>query len=154
MKKKLILRGLLGLPVGISIGFIITIIISVFIGNGKFYAVTPELAAAMGNELNAVILQTVLCGIMGIGFAMASVIWEIDSWSLAKQSAIYFVIISAVMLPIAYAANWMKHSAAGVISYIGIFAAIFVIVWLTQYFSWKVKIKKINARVEKNNFGK
>ena len=78
-------------------------------------------------------------------------IWEIDSWSLAKQSAIYFVIISAVMLPIAYSANWMKHSAAGVISYIGVFAAIFVTVWLTQYFSWKAKIKKINARVEKNN---
>lgn len=154
MKKKLILRGLLGMPVGISIGFIITIIISVFIGNGEFYAVAPELAASMGNELNAVILQTVLCGIMGIGFAMASVIWEIDSWSLAKQSAVYFVIISAVMLPIAYAANWMKHSAAGVISYIGIFAAIFVIVWLTQYFSWKAKIKKINARVEKNNLEK
>lgn len=154
MKKKLIMRGLLGMPVGISIGFIITIIISAFVGDGEFYAVTAELMASMGNELNAVILQTVLCGIMGIGFAMASVIWEIDSWNLAKQSAVYFVIISAVMLPIAYVANWMKHSAAGVISYIGIFAAIFVTVWLTQYFSWKVKIKKINARVEKNNLGK
>lgn len=150
MKKKLILRGLLGLPVGISIGLIITIIISAFVGDGVFYAVTPELTAAMGNELNAVILQTILCGIMGIGFAMTSVIWEIDSWSLAKQSAIYFVIICVVMLPITYAANWMKHSVAGVISYIGIFAAIFIIVWLTQYFSWKVKIKKINARIGKN----
>lgn len=154
MKKKLILRGLLGMPIGISIGLIITIVISAFAGNGEFYAVTPELTAAMGNELNAVILQTVLCGIMGIGFAMASVIWEIDSWSLAKQSAVYFVIISAVMLPIAYAANWMEHSAAGVISYFIIFIAIFVISWLTQYFSWKVKIKKINTRVEENNFEK
>lgn len=154
MKKKLILRGLLGMPIGISIGLIITIIISAFAGNGEFYIVTPELTATMGNELNAVILQTVLCGIMGIGFAMASVIWEIDSWSLAKQSAVHFVIISAVMLPIAYAANWMEHSAAGVISYFIIFIAIFVVSWLTQYFSLKVKIKKINTSVEKNNFEK
>ena len=75
----------------------------------------------MGNQLNAVILQTILCAILGVGFAMASVIWEIDSWSLAKQSGVYFLVISVVMLPIAYFANWMKHSIAGVLSYVGIF---------------------------------
>ena len=82
----------------------------------------------MGNELNAVILQTVLCGIMGSGFAMASVIWELDSWSLAKQSGIYFLIACIIMLPIAYIANWMKHSIAGVLSYVCIFIVIFVVV--------------------------
>ena len=62
----------------------------------------------MGNELNAVIFQTILCGVMGTGFAMASVIWEIDSWSLAKQSGIYFAIACAIMIPAAYVTNWMK----------------------------------------------
>ena len=36
---------------------------------------------------------------------MASVIWEIDSWSLAKQSGIYFSIACVTMLPIAYITN-------------------------------------------------
>ena len=85
-------RGLLGFPLGIAIGFVITVIISMCIGDGSFYPVTPELIDTMKNELNAVILQTILCGILGTGFAMASVIWEIDSWSLAKQSGIYFSI--------------------------------------------------------------
>ena len=106
-----------------------------------------QLIGAMGSALNAVILQTVLCGIMGAGFAAASVIWELDSWSLAKQSGVYFLTASLLMLPIAYAANWMEHSPAGFLSYAGIFAAIFVAVWLTQYFSWKQKIKKMNAMV-------
>ena len=92
MKKKMIQRGLLGFPLGIAIGFVITVIISMCIGDGSFYPVTPELIDTMKNELNAVILQTILCGILGTGFAMASVIWEIDSWSLAKQSGIYFSI--------------------------------------------------------------
>lgn len=151
MKKKLINRGFVGFPVGIAIGFVITVIISIGIGDGSFYPVTPELIVTTGNELNAVILQTVLCGIMGSGFAMASVIWEIDSWSLAKQSGIYFTIACIVMLPIAYAANWMKHSISGILSYVGIFIAIFVFVWLIQYFAWKSKIKKINDCVKKNN---
>lgn len=150
MKKKLISRGLLGFPIGIAIGFAITIAISIFVGDGNFYPVTPELIAAADNELNAVILQTVLCGIMGSGFAMASLIWELDSWSLAKQSGIYFTIACLIMLPVAYAANWMKHSLAGILSYFGIFFVIFVSVWLIQYAAWKRKIKKMNDSVHSN----
>lgn len=149
MKEKMFKRGLVGLPIGIAIGHIITLMVSAGFGDGGYYPVTPELIDAMGNELNAVVLQTVLCGIMGAGFAAASVIWELD-WSLAKQSGVYFLTASLLMLPIAYAANWMEHSLAGFLSYAGIFAAIFIAVWLTQYFSWKQKIKKMNAMVHKN----
>ena len=149
MKKKILTRGLIGFPIGIAIGFVITIIISICIGKGDFYPVSPELTETMGSELNAVILQTALCGIMGSGFAMASVIWELDSWSLIKQSGIYFLIISLILLPIAYISNWMDHSVAGVISYAGIFVASFVVVWLIQYFVWKSKIKKMNERINK-----
>ena len=150
MKKKIIMRGLFGLPTGIAIGFVITLIISICIGNGSFYPVTPELIDATGNELNAVILQTVLCAIMGAGFAAASIIWELDSWSLAKQSGIYFIIISVIMLPIACFTNWMKHTALGVLSYVAIFVAIFVVVWLSQYLLWKRKIKQMNTLVSKD----
>ena len=65
-------------------GCIITLIISTCIGDGTFYSVAPEFAEKMGNELNAVILQTVVCGSLGADFAAASVIWELDSRSLAK----------------------------------------------------------------------
>ncbi len=150
MKNQIIKLGLIGFPVGIAIGFVITLIISACIGNGFYYPVTPELISSMGNELNAVILQTVLCGIMGSGFAMASVIWDVDSWSLAKQSAIYFLIACIIMFPIAYITNWMKHSIAGVLSYVGIFVVIFVIAWLAQYLSWKRKIKRMNDCFKKD----
>ena len=102
MKKKMMKRMWIGLPVGIAMGYIITLIISACIGDGAFYPVAPEFAEKMGNELNAVILQTVLCGVIGVGFAAASVIWELDSWSLAKQSGVYFFVIGLVLLPIAY----------------------------------------------------
>ena len=150
MKNQIIKRGLVGFPVGIAIGFVITLIISACIRDGSYYPVTPEFIDLMGNELNAVILQTVLCGIIGSGFAMASVIWDIDSWSLAKQSGIYFLIACIIMFPIAYITNWMKHSIAGVLSYLGIFVVIFVIAWLVQYLSWKRKIKRMNDCFKKD----
>lgn len=151
MKKKLISRGLFGFPVGVAIGFVIAIMISVCVGDGSFYPVTVELIDTMGNELNAVILQTVLCGIMGAGFAMASVIWEMDSWSLAKQSGIYFSVACILMLPIAYITNWMKHTVSGILSYVGIFVVIFLIVWLIQYSAWRRKIKKMNDCIKKSS---
>ncbi len=150
MKRKIIKRGLLGFPLGIAICFVITVIISACVGDGSFYPVTQELIEKMGTELNAVILQTVLCGVMGTGYAMASVIWDIDSWSLAKQSGVYFAIACVVMFPIAYIANWMKHDAVGILSYAGIFVAIFVFAWLIQYLVWKDKVKKMNEGIHSN----
>lgn len=149
MKKQIIKRGLFGLPVGIAIGFVIPLLISAAVGDGNYYPVTQELIDTMGNELSAVMLQTILCGIMGAGFAMASIIWELDSWSLAKQSGVYFFLACLLMLPIAYVANWMEHSVRGVIVYVGIFVVIFLSVWVTQYLVWKRKISKMNHLVRK-----
>lgn len=151
MKKMMIVRGLYGLPIGIAIGYVITVLISLSVQDGLFYPVTPKFIETMGNELNAVILQTVLCGIMGSGFGMASVIWDIDSWSLAKQTGIYFAIACLIMFPIAYIANWMKHSLLGVLLYVGIFVAIFVMVWIIQYLLWKSKIKRMNHNIINGN---
>lgn len=151
MKRKIIKRGFLGFPLGIAIGYVITVIRSVCVGDGSFYPVTAELIDTMGNELNAVVFQTVLCGIMGMGYAMASVIWDIDSWSLAKQSGVYFAIACVVMFPIAYIANWMKHDIVGILSYAGIFVAIFIFVWLIQYFVWKDKVKRMNDGIQNSN---
>lgn len=113
MKKKIIKRSLLGFPLGITMGYLITILISLGWANGYYSPCVPELISLMGNEINAVILQTILCGILGVGFAASSVIWEMDSWSSVKQTGIYFSIISVIMLPIAYFAYWMEHSVVG-----------------------------------------
>lgn len=151
MKKKLLLQGFLGFPIGIAIGFTITILISLCAGDGAFYPVTPELIRTMGSELNAVMLQTLLCGLMGSGFAMASLIWEMDAWSLARQTGTYFAIACVLMLPIAYVTNWMQHSLRGVLTYVGLFVVIFLIAWLIQYIFWKRKIRKMNDRIRQTD---
>ena len=65
MKKKVILRCLIGAPIGLSISFMITLIISVIINKGEYYPVVPQLTALCGNELNAVIIQAVCSLIYG-----------------------------------------------------------------------------------------
>lgn len=149
MKKQIFLRGFLGFPIGILIGYIITIVISLKWGHGNYIPCIMELVEIMGSQINAVILQTLLCGLIGSSFSVSSLIWEVDKWSIFKQTGIYFSITSIVMMPIAYFLYWMEHSFWGVISYFGIFIVIFIIVWIIKYCIWRIRIIKINKKLHK-----
>lgn len=145
MKKKIILRSLSGFSIGVSIGYIITIITSLIWANGYYSPCMPQLVNMMGNEINAVLLQAFLCGVLGIGFAASSIIWEIENWGIIKQTGIHFLINSVIMLPIAYITYWMEHSIKGVLSYFGIFAFVFAVIWIIQYIRAKHNVKRMNA---------
>lgn len=148
MKKKIMLRCAFGFPIGVTIGQIISIIISLIWANGYYAPCVPELAVAMGNEINAIILQTILCGLLGMGFAGSSIIWEIEHWGITKQTGIYFLAVSVIMMPIAYFTYWMEHSIAGFLSYSGIFALIFAIVWVIQFTIGRHNVRKINENLQ------
>lgn len=154
MKKKIFIRGFIGILSGISLGYIITVLISVCFADGNYYPCVPEFVSATGNEMTAVILQTVLCGILGFGCAAGSVIWEIESWGLVRQTGVYFLLISVLMLPIAYITHWMKHSVWGFLIYFGIFSLIFCIIWILQYIIGRQNVKILNKNLNKKKIGR
>lgn len=86
MKKKVIIRCLIGAPIGLALSTIITIAISLTLGDGHYYAVVPELIADCGTEINAVLLQAICSLLYGAAGAGASLIWEIDDWSSSPNS--------------------------------------------------------------------
>ena len=148
MKKKIILRCLIGAPIGLSISFIITLIISAMINKGEFYPVVPQFTIICGNELNAVIIQSLCSLLYGAAFAGASVIWEVESWSLLKQTVLHCIVISSSTLPIAYCMYWMPHNVLGIAIYIFIFFFTYFFIWLGQYFAMKKKIQAFNDKVK------
>ena len=151
MKKELWKRGVRGFPAGVFIGYLITVVISIGIADGTYYPAAPQLIDKVGSEIHAVVLQFLLCGLVGTGFAMASVIWKIDRWSIVKQSAVYYGIICVIMMPVAYGANWMQHSVRGILSYFGVFSAVFLLSWIAQYVAWRMRVKRINDSLSKEN---
>lgn len=147
MKKQILKRALWGIPIGITIASIIAIIISYVIPGGGYSPCVPELITQFNNEITAVTVQTILAGLLGAVFSAASLIWEIDRWSIAKQTGIYFIVISAAMLPVAYINHWMQHTLAGFLIYLGIFLLIFMVVWISLFMFWKKKIDKLNRNI-------
>ena len=139
-------RGLIGAPIGLAISTVIAILDSWYIGDGKFYAVVPELAADLGSEIGAVTIQMLCSLLYGAAFAGASVIWD-TNWSLTKMTAIHFLICSAATFPIAYLLRWMEHSAGGVLIYFGQFLAIYIAIWIASYVRLKRSINALNKKV-------
>lgn len=142
--KKMLLRAFIGFFIGIATGQIISVIISLSLGGEDFSPCAPDLVTSVGSENAAVALQSLLCGIMGMGFAAASVVWELDNINIAAQTGICFLMYSVFMFPTAYFAYWMEHSVIGFLTYFGIFAVIFVTMWIGQYFVWRKKVNEIN----------
>lgn len=148
MKKKIILRSLLGAPVGMAISYFITILISLAVADGNYYPVVPDLIADCGSEMNAVLLQTLFSLLYGAVWGGASVIWDMESWSLLKMTLLHLVICSIVTFPVAYFMQWMPHNAAGFLLYFGTFLAIYLIIWISQYRSMKRRIDQINHKIQ------
>lgn len=151
MKKKVILRCLVGAPIGLTISTLIAIIISIAAGDGNFYPVVPELTASCENEINAVVIQSVCSLLYGAAWGGASVIYEYPKWSMLRMTVTHLMICSVLTLPAAYVMWWMPHEVKGIVKYFAIFLAIYVVIWITQFLSMKKKIEQMNNKLNEQN---
>ena len=148
MKKEILKRCLFGAPIGLASSTVITILISLFVGDGTYYAVVPAFARDMGGELNAVLLQAGLSMLYGAAWAGASVIWDAEKWSLLKMTLVHLAIASVATFPIAYFARWMPHTLGGLLLYVGIFLFIYAGIWFSQYSAMKKRVKELNEKIK------
>lgn len=148
MKKKILFRSLLGAPIGVTISLLIAIIISLCVGQGGSSLAPHDLVVWCGNEITAVIVQMLCSLFIGAVGGGSSVIWEIEKWSLLKQTSVHFAVVAVPFFGVSYVLNWMPHYLYGAFGYGGWFALIYVFMWCSIYFSIRAKIKKMNKHLQ------
>ena len=77
---------------------------------------------------------TLITGIIVSIIAAASVIYEIKSWSLKKQSIIHFLVMLFTVYPLLLVSGWYKLSSP--LDYIGVFGGFLcfgIVFWLLGY---------------------
>jgi hypothetical protein len=149
MIKTIAKRALYGFPLGVFIGYTITIVVSLFKATGgQYLPVVPSLTAQWGTELAAVGVQFLLMGILGAVSAASALVWENDNLNLLQQTVLHFCILSPTMLLVAYLAHWMHPSLAGVAAYFAVFAAIYLVIWLVIYWVWKYRIRALDHKLK------
>lgn len=147
MYKEVLRRSAVGAVFGVTLSQLIAIIISLCIGDGNFYSVVPSLTGRMNSEVNAAIVQTACSFVYGAIFGGMSMVWELDNWSILKQTIVHFSVVSVATMPIAYVTEWMPHSVSGALVYFAIFAVSYVFIWLSQYMAIKKRIDEMNKKV-------
>ncbi len=145
--KKALRRGLVGIPVGVFIGYSITVITSLIWGQGRYSPVVPAFQEAVGAQSAAVALQWLLCCVMGFVFAAASCIWEVERWSLTRQTVLHFLAVSLTMLPIVLACRWAAFIPGGILGYFGVFIAIYAAIWLITTLSVRRQVRAANRKL-------
>lgn len=151
MKKKVLFRCIIGAPLGLAIGTLITIFISLIVGDGQFYAVSRELIGDCGNEINAVLVQAACAMFYGAVGCSSGLIWQVEQWSLLRQTVTHLLVFSLTALPIAYFMHWMPRSLWGILGYFAIFFGIYLIIWLCEFGGIKRRIRQLNEKIKKNN---
>lgn len=154
MKKEMWSRTVLGMVIGIAISQIIALGISYAVGGTEYEPCVPELTAAVGSELTAVLVQTLLSVALGALCGAASVIWNIESWSLVRQTGTYFAILLAGMIVVGYFAYWMPRDLSGVLRYVLIFAVIFAFIWIVEYVIGRRRVRELNEELAKTHEGR
>lgn len=142
--KKIVSRVLYSFPIGISCSVGISLLLSLIFGEGKYYPFAASLVSFTGSEVKAMLMQTILSGILGSVFGGMSFIWEIERWSILKQTAVYFLSVSIPMMGISYLLYWMEHSLSGFLFYFLIFVMVFIVVWLFNLAAYWFKVRRMN----------
>ena len=145
--KKIVSRVLYSFPIGISCSVGISLLLSLIFGEGKYYPFASPLVLFTGSEVKAMLMQTILSGILGSVFGGMSFIWEMERWSILKQTAVYFLSVSIPMMGISYLLYWMEHSLSGFLLYFLIFVMVFIVVWLFNLAMYWIKIRKMNQNL-------
>lgn len=147
LKQNIVIRGLIGALGGVFIGQVVCIVISLCIGKGEVVLVPELLAQQAGNELNAFIWQNVACMFFGSVWAIASVVWELEGWSLAKQTLVHGLTCSLSALPVAWLMHWFPHTWPGFLGYCASFVAMYIGIWLGQIYGMRRRVKAMNAKL-------
>jgi len=80
------------------------------------------------------IKSTFITGLIVTSVVAASVIYEVESWSLIKQSNIHFLIMLLTVYPCLVFSNWFPNKMAlDLVKIFGLFLVVGIILWTVAY---------------------
>lgn len=148
MIKNMIFRGINSFMYSVAITVVFyAAIIGLNLYGGKL-PLLPEYMARFESPTMALLTQCLLVGVISAAFGFGSAIMEAEKIGLITQSILYFILTSAVWVPVACFC-WGFHKYPG--SMIGVTAGYLVsyfISWSVQYRICRKNIEEINQRLQ------
>ena len=148
MKKYIGSRAFFGFCVGVTICVAITLLVSAVEGDGEYVAGMPQLAAYFPTECAAVAVQTAWVGLIGVTFAEAGLLFELERWTAVQQYLVHFLVTGVVYLPFLVFC-YLPLRAVTLLLVLANILLTYGITWGIQYSVNKKNIDRINAALER-----
>ena len=148
--KDLIRLAVVGFVLGIIIGDILVV---AFTASEGISLAAPELIEEFG-YVPAVILQTLLSGVLGCICFGATIVYYKDEYSILEATCIHMVIAFCTLIPVSNFLWWTGRVMEGNIVVLAMGVCAYVMIWFSVYMSYRIQIQKINEALERRNSGK
>ncbi|MBO4535138.1 MAG: DUF3021 domain-containing protein [Clostridia bacterium] len=146
-KQRIILHLAVGFVLGGALGNLIALIVSVSSGSGVH--VVSQVRAAQLTLPGAVILQTVLAGLLGMAGVGGMLYYDVERWSLLGATAVHYLSVMACFVAVSFALDWLPPQWPFYLISIAAMTAAFATIWLIMYLKWKREVKKMNEDLKK-----
>ena len=148
MKKYIGSRAFFGFCVGVTICVAISLCINAVEGAGEYTAVMPQLATHFSTEIAAMTVQTLWVGLIGVTFAEAALLFELERWKAVWQYLVHFLVTGVVYLPFLVFC-YLPLRAVTLLLVLANILLTYGITWGIQYSVNKKNIDRINAALER-----
>ena len=143
MLKRTLKRAGIGFLLGIAIGNLIAFLFdSVFGGNGPI--VSQKALEIFGGEVEALLIQSFLSGLIGFAGCAGMTFYEMEEWSLLRIMASHLGVVFAVFLPVSYILGWFADLAELLIMS-GMMLVSYFIVWRIMCAVYRQRVKELNV---------
>ena len=124
------------------------LILGIFFGALFWYLGTGEAPAASAQP-NVMILHLILSGVLGMVANGSSVLYEIETWSIARSTITHFIIAMATFYVVAFTLRWFAPTDPVCWIMSVILVIVYFIIWMIQYLIYKHKVKRMNEELKK-----
>ncbi|MGE7761454.1 DUF3021 domain-containing protein [Peribacillus sp. NPDC097895] len=89
------------------------------------------------------------CLLCGWFFSTATILFEMDKWSLLFQTILHFLTVSILYFLLSFFVGWIPFSAKGLVTGIAIFVPFYMIIWIIFYLYFRYQVKVLNDGLDK-----
>ncbi len=148
MLAKTLKRMGLGFLIGVVVGDLIAVLTGTSSSGGVTFTSKQLLDMTGGNAAVSMLIQSLFSGIYGaLCFAGIS-FYDIERWPLALATALHCAVIVIPFIPIALFLGWFG-SIVSLLIMSCVQIAVFFIIWLILYFTYKKQIRELNELMDK-----
>lgn len=141
MIAKTLRRAGLGFLIGMAVGNIIAAL------TGMDMIVSDVLVQRAGSIQAALLLQTLLSGVIGAAGMAGMTLYELEHWSLLLTMVVHYLLYMIVFLPIALFLGWITTVPEAIVM-AAILAAVHMSIFLIMCAYYRAQVREINRLQE------